>query len=296
MIRNSIYPFALLLAAAAATISGKGEAAVTVTVSGTNTARADFALGGTPAVPQYSGTLFLTFDSPIGLTASNLDISARIVDPSAPALQARLPGGGQVTIPSGFPVMISVNPPASGGFEFINSAKVELYTTTLGFNAAIPYRLYKAPPGGLFYDITEDVIAGSIRCRARTGGFSDFMMVVDARSPIAVIEDKYAFLEARLGDDDIEPLTRAALQRDLNESLEEFLEGDYDDARAELDDLELRVAATAATAIPNRWIAGGSLDNIAGNLESEAVALDYALRQLIASGAGGGAGGGDNDD
>jgi hypothetical protein len=266
---------------------------VTVTVTGPNTARADFALGGTPSVPQYSGTLFLTFDSPIGLTASNLNVSAQIVNPSAPALQARLPGGGQVTVPSGFPVMISVNPTTSGGFEFLNSAEVELYTTTLGFNAAIPYRLYKAPSGGQFYDITEDVLAGSIRCRARTGGFSDFMMVVDARSPTEVIEDKYAFLEARLADDDIEPLTRTALQLDLDESLEEFLEGDYSDAREELDDLELRVAATAGTAIPNRWIAGGSLDNIAGSVQSEAVALDYALRQLIASG---GSGGDDDDD
>jgi hypothetical protein len=290
MIRKCTYTSALLLATAAATFSGTGEAAVTVTVTGPDTARADFALGGTPTVPQYTGTLFMTFDSPIGLTASNLNVTAQIVSPSDPALQARLPGGGQVTVPSGFPVMISVSPPASGGFEFVNSAKVELYTTTIGFNAAIPYRLYKAPTGGLFHDITEDVIAGSIRCRSRTGGFSDFIMVVDARNPIEVIEDKYAFLEARLGDDDIEPLTRAALQLDLDESLEEFLEGEYGDAREELDDLELRVATSAGSGIPNRWIAGGSLDNIAGSVEAEAAALDYALRQLIASGGGGGSG------
>lgn len=286
MIRKSLFTFVMLLAGMATMHSGAANAAVTVTVTGADTARADFALGGTPASPQYTGTVFMTFESPIGLTAANLNVTAQIVSPSSPVLLARLPGGGEVTVPSGFPVMISISPPAIGGFEFVNAAKVELYTTTLSFNAAIPYRLYKAPPGGMFSDITEDVVAGSIRSRARTGGFSDFMMVVDSRSLIDIIEDKYAFLEARIGDDDIAPLTGAALQQDLDESLEEFLEGDYEDARSELDDLEVRVASAAGEDIPNRWLAGGSLDNVAGSLESEAIALDYALRQLVASGSG----------
>jgi hypothetical protein len=296
MIRKFMYTLVMLLTVGGAMLPGAAEAAVTVTVTGANTARADFALGGTPTSPQYTGTVFMTFESPIGLTAANLNVSAQIVSPSDPALLARLPGSGQVTVPSGFPVMISINPPASGGFEFINTAKVELYTTTLSFNAAIPYRLYKAPPGGMFYDITEDVVAGSIRCRSRTGGFSDFIMVVDSRSLLDIIEDKYAFLEARAGDDDIDPLTRTTLQLDLDESLEEFLEGDYEDARTELDDFELRVDTAAGVSIPNRWLAGGSLDNVAGSLESEATALDYALRQLIASGSGSGGGGEEEDD
>jgi hypothetical protein len=286
MIRKPFSTLAILLAASGILAAPLAEAAVTVTMTGSNTARADFALGGTPASPQYTGTVFLTFDSPIGLTAANLNVTAQIVNPSDPALQARLPGGGQVSVPSGFPVMISVNPPATGGFEFVNAATVELYTTTLSYNPAVPYRLFKASPGSVFYDITENVTAGSIRCRSRTPGFSDFIMVVDSRSLTGVIEDKYAFLEARLDDDDIAPLTRAQLQLDLDESLEEFLEGDYEDAREELDDLELRVGAAAGIGIPNRWIAGGSLDNLAGSLESEAISLDYALHQLIAGGAG----------
>jgi hypothetical protein len=296
MIRKLMHTLVMLLTGVGAMLPGAAEAAVTVTVTGANTARADFALGGTPTNPQYTGTVFLTFESPIGLTAANLNISAQIISPTDPALQARLPGGGQVAVPAGYPVMISINPPTSGGFEFINTAKVELYTTTLSFNSAIPYRLYKAPPGGMFYDITEDVIAGSIRCRSRTGGFSDFIMVVDSRNLLEIIQDKFAFLEARAGDDDIDPLTSAALQLDIDESLEEFLEGDYEDARTELDDLELRVNTAAGVTIPNRWIAGGSLDNVAGSLEAEAIALDYALRQLIASGGGGGGGGEEEDD
>jgi hypothetical protein len=285
MIRKTLLTLALAASGFVATPSA--EAAVTVTITGANTARADFALGGTPSVPQYTGTVFLTFDSPIGLTAANLNVTAQIVSPNDPALLARLPAGGQVAVPSGFPVMISINPPATSGFEFVNAAKVEFYTTKLSFNPAVPYRLFKASAGQSFYDITENVTAGSVRCASRTPRFSDFIMVVDSRNPIDVIEAKYAALAVRLDDDDIEPTTRALLEIDLDESLEEFLEGEYEDARQELDDLELRVDTAAGVGIPNRWIAGGSLDNIAGSLESEALALDYALAQLIASGGGG---------
>jgi hypothetical protein len=284
MIRRSF--IALALAASGFVAAASAEAAVTVTITGANTARADFALGGTPSAPQYTGTVFLTFDSPVGLTASNLNITAQIVDPNDPALRARLPGGSEVAVPSGFPVMISVSPPANGGFEFLNAATVELYTTTLNYDSAVPYRLFKASPGAMFSDITESVTAGSIRCRSRTPRFSDFIMVVDSRDPLEAIGDKYALIEARLDNDDIEPLTRAQLELDLDESLEEFLEGDYEDALEELDDLELRVETAAGAGIPNRWVAGGSLDNIAGSLETEAVALEYALRQLIAVGGG----------
>lgn len=286
MIRRFNTMLAIMLAATVGFAAPAAEAGVTVTITGPKTARADFALGGTPASPQYTGSVFLSFDSTIGLSAENLNITAQIINPSDPVLLSRLPAGGQVTVPSGFPVMISVNPPAIGGFEFTNAASVDLYTTKLSFNPAVPYRLFKASSGQPFYDVTEDVIAGSIRCRSRTPGFSDFIMVIDSRNPLDVIEDKYAFLETRLNDDDIAPLLRTQLALDLDESLEEFLEGDYEDARQELDELELRVETAAGVGIPNRWIAGGTLDNLAGSLEAEAVALDYALRRLIESGGG----------
>lgn len=281
-------PYALAAFAALGLLAaGPAAANVVVTVQG-NTARADFAVGGASG-SQYTGTLHLAFDAPVALTPANLNITVQVIDPGDPALRARLPGGGQVTVPSAFPVLISVSPPASGGFEFINAAQVELYTTNLSYSTSIPYRLYKAPAGGLFHDLTEDVIPGSIRCRSRTGGFSDFIMVVDQRSLREVAEDKYAFLFARAGDDDVDPATRAALSLDLEESYEEFLEGDYDDAREELDDLELRVQTEAGISVPNRWRAAGDLDNVAGSLEGEAASLDYTLRLLQAAS-------GDDDD
>jgi hypothetical protein len=211
MKRTSRYPRALGLAAALLLCSAAAEAAVTVTVTGPSTARADFALGGTPAVPQYTGTLFLEFEAPIALTAANLGISAQIVNPSDPAFAARLPAGGQVTVSAGFPVMVSVDPPAAGGFEFINAARVELYTTRLSYTPNTPYRLYKASAGQPFYDLTEDVFAGSIRSRARTGGFSDFIILSDNRTPYQAVLDSYAALNGEVGDDGIDPLTRAAL-------------------------------------------------------------------------------------
>ena len=291
MIRKPMHTLALACTLATGLMfAAPAEANTTVTITGPNTARADFALGGTPAAPLYTGTLFLTFDSPIGLTAQNLNITAQIVNPNDPALRARLSGGSAVNVPSNFPVMISVSPPAGSGFEFLNAAQVDLYTTKLSYTANSAYRLYKAPTGGMFFDLTEDVIPGSVRCRTRTGSFSDFIMVTDNRSALQAAEDKYAFLDARVDDDDIDPTTRATLQLDLDESYEEFLEGDYEDARAELDDLELRIDTAAGITVPNRWRALGDLDNVAGSVEGEAASLDFYLRKLAAEGGGEGEG------
>lgn len=296
MIRKPLsLPLLALCCAVGMSYTSPADAGVVVTIDG-NIAQADITLGGTPGNPQYAATLYLAFDSPVGLSAGNLNITAQIVDPADPALLARLPGGGQVTVPANFPVLISVTPPAAGGFEFINAAQVDLYTGNLSYAANSPYRLYKAPAGGMFFDLTEDVLPGSIRCRSRTGGFSDFIMVADVRSAYEAAEDKYAFLFARVNDDDIDPVTREALAFDLDDSYEEFLEGDYEDAREELDELELRVDIEAGNTVPNRWRAAGDLDNVAGSLEGEAASLDFYLRQLVDGQGGGFAGGGDDDD
>lgn len=277
------------LGAAALAMPAAALAGVTVTITG-NQARADIVLPGVPGNPHYTGTLVLEFDSPLGLTAANLNVTAQVVDPGDPALRARLSGGALVQVPSAFPVMVSVRP--RGGLEFRNAVRVELYTSEYSYAAGSPFRLYKAPAGGTFFDLTEDVLAGSIRCRGRTGSFSDFLMVSDARTAREAAEDKFEFLDARVDDDDIAPAVRAQLQLDLDEAWEEFLEGDYEDARAELDDLELRVDAAAGVTVPNLWVAGDDLDNVAGSLEAEAASLDFQLRRLAAAGGGGG----DDDD
>lgn len=280
MIRQPLSALALACCLTAGLMFAAPAAAeVVVTVDG-NAARADIALGGTPGNPQYTATMFLTFDAPVGLSAENLNITAQIVDPSDPALRARLPGGSLVSVPANFPVMISVSPPAAGGFEFLNAAQVDVYTTHLSHAANSPYRLYKAPAGGMFVDLSEDVIPGSIRIRSRTGGFSDFLMVSDLGSARAAAEDKYAFLDERVDDPDIAPATRVALQRDLDQSRRKFQSGDYAKARKELDDLERRVETQAGATVPNRWRAAGDLDNVAGSLEGVAASLDFNLRQL----------------
>lgn len=299
MNRNTLHPLALAACALlGAACSAPADAGVTVTIEG-NRARADIELGGSPGNPQYAGTMYLTFDSPVGLTAQNLDITASAVNPNDPVLRGRLPS--QVTVPGQFPVLVSVRP--RNGFEFRNAVQVELYTHQLTYTANSPYRLYKAPAGGAFHDLTEDVLAGSVRCRGRTGGFSDFLIVADTIAARDAAADKFAFLDARVDDDEIDDATGAQLQLDLDEAYEEFLEGDYEDAREELDDLELRVDGGAGSTVPNRWRSQGDLDNVAGSLEGEAAALDFYLRKLVAAGGGAGnrpgggsPGGGDDDD
>ncbi len=294
MKRTSLHPLALaVIALTGAACAPPADAGVAVTIEG-NTARARIELGGSPGNPQYAGTLILTFDSPVGLSAQNLDITAQAVNPDDPVLRARLPS--TVAVPGQFPVLVSVRP--RNGFEFRNAAQVELYTHQLAYVAGSPYRLYKAPAGGAFHDLTEDVLAGSVRCRGRTGSFSDFLMVADTATASDAAQDKFAFLDARVDDGEIDGATAALLQIDLDEAYEEFLEGDYEDARAELDDLELRVDGGAGTTVPNRWRSQGDLDNVAGSLEAEAAALDFYLRKLVAAGGGtggGSPGGGDDD-
>src|SRR5690606_20183273 len=97
----------------------------------------------------------LRFEEAQNLNLQSLGLSAKLVNPLDPALRARLPEPGLLSVPLALPLMISVNPPASRGLEFSNVAEVELYTNLLPFTIDSPLRIYKAEPGGVFYDITD---------------------------------------------------------------------------------------------------------------------------------------------
>jgi hypothetical protein len=267
-----------------------------VSQTGPNAVRADFAL---PAADGrlVRGTFFLEFDASSGLSPANIAISARLVDPNDAALRARLPlAGAGLAVPSAFPVMVSVNPPPGSGFQFTNAARVEMYTRMLPYAPDSPYRLFKAEPGGVFADHTAAVLSGSIRMRVRTGGFSDFLVLTDARDAVDAARAAYARLAAKVDDDDVPLATRTVLEFDLDESFEEFEEGDYEDAREALDGLELTVETEAGLTLPNVWRAQRDLDNVSGTLASDALNLDFHLARLEAAAAANGGGDDDDDD
>jgi hypothetical protein len=288
-------PLAGAIAAASLAGSPEVQAATVVTQTGPNAVRADYALP-TPDGRVLRGTFFVEFDTATGLTPAALNIQARVVDPTDPALLARLPAGLPLSIPAAFPVLVSVHPVASSGVQFANAARVEMYTKVLTFSTDSSYRLYKAPAGGAFADLTSAVLPGSIRMRARTGSFSDFLVVEDTRDSAAAAEALYARLAAGIDDDDVPVGTAALLQLDLDDSFEEFEEGDYGDAREELDALELTVDTEAGISLPNVWRAQRDLDNRAGELAALSQALDFHLARLEAASASGDDDGDGDDD
>lgn len=250
-----------------------------VTQTGPGAVRADYVLD-TPDGRVLRGSFFLAFDDSVGLTPAALNIRARIVDPTDPTLLARLPVGLPLTVPTAFPVMVSVNPIANSGFQFVNAAQVEMYTKALPYSVDSAYRLYKAPSGGVFADLTEGLQPGSVRMRVRTGGFSDFLVVEDLRTPSAVATELYTRLSTAVADDDVPVATRALLDVDLAKSAQEFQEGDYRDARKELASLALVVDTEAGISLPNVWRAQRDLDNRAGELAALIGALDFHLARL----------------
>ena len=278
----------LLTAALAALLATTAGASTVVTQTGPTSVRADFSLTDANG-DVYAGAFFLEFTSAIGLTPSNLNIQARLVDPEDPALHARLPAGA-IGVPADFPVLVSVDPLPGSGFSFTNVAYAEMYTKALPFATDSAFRLVKSPKDGAFAEVTSGIFPGSIRIRARTASFSDFLVVEDQRGSVDVATDLYARIAAKLGDDDVPVGTAGLLGVEIDDSFEEFLEGDYEDAREELDAFEMIVAMESGASLPNQWRAQRDLDNVAGTLAADALALDFLLERLAT------AGGGDDDD
>ena len=107
-------------------------ASTSVEIDG-NVATADVAIG------SASATLTIRFENVVGLSAENLGLSAKLVDPLAP-LASRLASG--VSLPAALPLVVKISPPASGGLSFSGVVSVELYTHDLQFTVGSPFRLF----------------------------------------------------------------------------------------------------------------------------------------------------------
>jgi len=222
------------------------------------------------------------FDNPQNLTPTSLGVSVGLTSPLA--LLGRI---DLLRLSLALPVMITVEPPAAPGLSFDNAVAIELHTEVLGFSLGSPLRLYKAPVGGTFFDITDDVLAGSVRTRGRSGEFSQFLIVTDllqiASPPAAYAADaqaKYLFLATRLQAPSVSPKARAVLETDLAASRVAYDAGNYAAARAGIATFAMHVKTFRPADVPNRWRAARDLDNVAGSLLGEASSLDFTLRRL----------------
>lgn len=255
---------ALLLAAVP-----PAQAGVSVAVAG-NTATADVELPG-----GIEAELILTFDQASGLSAGALGISAQQVSLGDAALLARLPAGGLASLPAALPLLVTVEPPSLGGLSLQNTVRVELHTHALPYTAGSGYRIFKAPLNGAFRDITDEVAPGSVRTRGTTGGFSQFLILLDLRPTDQVVDEKLAGLRSRL-------LALPALERDPLEAQLAAAEAAVDEARwadaiASIDAFRARVSSRAGASIPNTWTPAQREGNVAGDLQGGAASLRFSV-------------------
>lgn len=236
--------------------------------------------GNTATVEIGAGLadLTLTFDEASGLTPSALGVSAELVDPTDPALLARLADAALTPIEGAFPLLITVEPPATGGLSFQRTVRVEVHTHALPYTAGSSLRLFKAPLDGPFRDITDEIAPGSVRARGTTGGFSQFLVLTDLRSTGAVIEQKFDWLDGQLAQ--VAESERTPLAALLADARTAVAEGRYGEAIAALDSFRGEVIARAGHGIPQEWRATRDTHNAAGELLAGAATLKYSVAYL----------------
>jgi hypothetical protein len=245
---------------------------VAVDIAG-NTAHARIGLASDPAAE-----LILNFDDASGLSAASLGISAELVSIQDPILLARLPDPGLTSIPSALPVLITIEPPLLGGLSFRRVVTAEIHTDLLEYTAGTPFRVFKAPLGGDFRDITREVLPGSVRARSGTGAFSQFLILADLRPSSVVIEEKLDWLHAEVAT--LASSDRATLQSQLDAAEAAVADGRFTDAFGQLDAFSEHVAANAGLSIPDQWRATGEGHNTAGELLSGAASLKFSIAVL----------------
>jgi hypothetical protein len=263
-----------LVCSLAATSPLWGQGIVDPTVSG-STVTASIALSG-----GIGADLVLSFEGVSGLDLSTLGLSARLVDPNSLALLARLPAGGLVGVPTGFPVLVSVRPTTTSALSFTGVYTLDLHTANLLYMPGTPLRLFAAHDGGAFHDITASMSSGSYRVRGTEGSFSDFLIVTDGRGSDTVIGEQLDRTQALLDDNSaaIASAVLAELDSTLATAQSQISAGAFGDAADTMDGFADLVQEHAGADIPNLWRANNSTVNVAGALRAAAATLELSLR------------------
>jgi hypothetical protein len=260
---------ALLLCAQGA---GAADLPVSVSVSG-NVATAQI---GTPGNPLAE--LTLAFDDASGLTPASLGIRATLVDVTDPMLLSRLPDPRLLRLDSALPLLVTIEPPATGGLSFRRSGRFELHTHALAYALGSNFRVLKAPVGGKFRDTTEEIAQGSVRARSRYGGFSQFLVVADLRETGTVVAEKIASLRARVASLPAAEQAPFSAQLDTVESA--VAGGDYATAITAIDLVSARAVDRAGHGLLDEWRATRDADNQAGELLAGAATLKFSVAYL----------------
>lgn len=247
---------------------------------------------------HYDAEVTIVFDTPTNLSPRSLNLAAELFDPAHPP--GALPAG--VAIDPAFPMLVTIEPPGTpelftSGFEpfedgtgvlsFHNTYDIEVHTHRLAYTPNSPYRLLKAPIGGTFADVTEDVLKGSARARGRGGAFSQFIVAKDANTGLVavlvVILPKSTALTLRLTAAILGNLLRGELTALLTNVIAAIGTAVLDpvlgctNALGPLDDFIADVEAHAGIDIANLWRGQRDMVNDAGELSSLARTLRFSL-------------------
>lgn len=233
----------------------------------------------TVTVPGLPGTVLaevlLDFQDASGLSPSSLGVSAKRVSLSDTDLLARLPDEALTHLQSALPLLITVQPPRYGGLSFRGTGRVEVHTHALPYSAGSRLRLFKAPLGGAFYDITDEIAAGSVRARGTYGGFSQFLILLDLRPSAVAIAAKLQRLRDRV---DLLPWSERAAFDGLLDDVENALSiDDYAAALSATDAVRSRAQSRAGSFLADEWRATRTHRNHAGELAAGAATLRFSI-------------------
>ena len=273
---RSLSALALLACAPFATAQVAPSPSATLPVSVTAAGNhADIVVG---AASTPIAEVSLDFQDASGLSPASLGASAQVVDASDPVLLARLPGSTLTTLTSALPVMLTIEPPATGGLSFRGTGRMEIHTHALPYSVGSFFRVFKAPLGGAFHDVTDEIAQGSVRARTTYGGFSQFLILVDLRSTSSVIDEKIDFLRAQINA--LPTSERGSLNALLTRAESAIDGADYADAIDAIDDFRTRVQERAGQSIANEWRATRDVQNQAGQLVAGANSLSFSVAYL----------------
>lgn len=222
--------------------------------------------------------LTLTFDDASNLSPASLGVSAKLVDITDPILLSRLPDLQMTRLDSALPLLITIEPPATGGLRFRRTGRFELHTHALSYSIGSNYRVLKAPVGGNFHDTTEEIAQGSVRASSRYGGFSQFLVVADLRQTGVVVAEKISNLRARVATLPASERPPFSAQLDAIETA--VANQDFASAIAGVDLISQRALARAGNGLADEWRATRDADNQAGELLAGAATLKFSVAYL----------------
>ena len=224
--------------------------------------------------------LTITFEEVEELNPAALQVSASLVGPlQLPALLARLGGGGLISLPSAFPVLLQIEPSPSSQLSFTGTVAVSLHTHNLNLLPTLPLALHSAPLGGPFRQIIQSEGIGSYRAGGTGGGFSEFVIVLDLRPIDTVISGKFDAAEALLDDHapSIPGAVLSQLEAALSQARTTYEAGATVTAIEQVTAFSDIVLAHSGD-IPDVWQANNpSVVNVAGLLRAAADTLRFSL-------------------